>query len=565
MKIQKKYFLIYFALFSILSLAMSLTTYFLLNKILLNKYEQLGKENLNYLKKMTERETEQLSKPYIFISNNTLILERLTNNYDVLGQTKKMRDDMNVSSVLNAMSTFDVFEAINFIYIYSENGEEYVYGADKDMLDIDDIKQQVQKVNMDSKKLYYLGFGKSYYRVTRNNNTIKFSKKFYDNYNNDIGVVFFELSLTYFQKLYNYEDTLNYTKFFLVDDNNKIIYHPDKRFVGTQYNDNEHLGLKLETNIKTFNWKIISESSSKFLFEDSFLVIKVTLLMAFLSITIAFMMLGIITGKIVNPIKKLSTAMAKVQDGDLTAKVVYLRDDEIGELANNFNIMTSKLKLYLDNEIYHAKKLNDAEYKALQAQINPHFMYNSLNSVKWLANIQKADNISKTIDSLWLLLKMTSSLKGQFIPLSSEIEIIEAYCRIQQLRYKGKFTVKYYINDEHSKITLPKYILQPFVENSIFHGIEPKKGTGKITVKSEIDLNDLIIYIIDDGIGFDQSSLVKILNDESIQKHNEGLNNIGIKNVNERLILLYGASYGINICSQINKGTTIKIRIPINV
>jgi len=565
LKIQKKYFLIYFALFSILSLAMSLTTYFLLNKILLNKYEQLGKENLNYLKKMTERETEQLSKPYIFISNNTLILERLTNNYDVLGQTKKMRDDMNVSSVLNAMSTFDVFEAINFIYIYSENGEEYVYGADKDMLDIDDIKQQVQKVNMDSKKLYYLGFGKSYYRVTRNNNTIKFSKKFYDNYNNDIGVVFFELSLTYFQKLYNYEDTLNYTKFFLVDDNNKIIYHPDKRFVGTQYNDNEHLGLKLETNIKTFNWKIISESSSKFLFEDSFLVIKVTLLMAFLSITIAFMMLGIITGKIVNPIKKLSTAMAKVQDGDLTAKVVYLRDDEIGELANNFNIMTSKLKLYLDNEIYHAKKLNDAEYKALQAQINPHFMYNSLNSVKWLANIQKADNISKTIDSLWLLLKMTSSLKGQFIPLSSEIEIIEAYCRIQQLRYKGKFTVKYYINDEHSKITLPKYILQPFVENSIFHGIEPKKGTGKITVKSEIDLNDLIIYIIDDGIGFDQSSLVKILNDESIQKHNEGLNNIGIKNVNERLILLYGASYGINICSQINKGTTIKIRIPINV
>jgi len=189
-------------------------------------------------------------------------------------------------------------------------------------------------------------------------------------------------------------------------------------------------------------------------------------------------------------------------------------------------------------------------------------MYNSLNTLRWMASIQNADNIINIVEALWTLLRKTSSLKGQFITLEDEIKVIKAYTTIQEIRYKGKFEIDYEIKQEHLNSVIPKYILQPFVENAIFHGIEPKKGTGIINIETSILENDLVISVSDDGVGMSEEKINCILSSQQKDGHSKGFNNIGVKNVDERLKLLYGNQYGVIIKSEVGVGTTVSIKIP---
>lgn len=564
MKLRNKYFLIFFSVFLVISLAMSFIAYFLSNHILIHKYEEMSDENLSYIMEITEKELNQLTNTFGFLANNTLVLERIQTDYRHRKAFEKIRDDRIVTHTINAMSTFDVFVSIQGIYIYGYNGEEYWHTIGNDFFENTTIQEELSKVEISSTGLTYLGIEESYYHLADTEHVLKFARKLYNDFGAAIGLIYFELDADYFRKLYNNERIYSDRKLFLTDHEGRMIYHESKNLVSQKLDPKGHTGITVEKELVDYGWKLISMTPADRIYDENSLIIKVTLITAAISIILEMLILMVITGRIVRPINKLTKAMTQVRHGDLQVQVDHKSDDEIGLLTHNFNRMTQQLKENMDKEIAYNKAMNDAEYKALQAQINPHFMYNSLNALKWLAGIQKADNIINIVDALWILLRKTSSLKGQFVPLKSEIEIIDAYGMIQQVRYKGKFEIIYAIQDEHMGNIIPKYILQPFVENAIFYGIEPKKGPGTIQVVTEVVGDDLKIMVMDDGVGIEKEKLRMMLTDSSKHQHEAGLNPIGIKNVDERLKLLYGNHYGVHIDSTLGEGTTITIHIPIN-
>lgn len=562
MKLQKKYFLIFATLFVVLSLALSVTAYFLSNNILLKKYEEITAGSLAYLLDETDKELSQLSSTFNFIANNPTVHGRIVNTYEDGDTYKKLVTDNEVTDMFNAMSTFEVFDSISFLYIQGINGEEYFYKSAYPFMNKDNIFEGID-LNSEVALLTYYGMKENENPYLDTPYTLSFTKGLVDTLGAKTGVLYFELDADYFRELYENTHIDGDTNLILVDQEGKIIYHKDSYMIFRTYEKTTENYVVIDQVLKDYGWHLISEIPADQIYEENSEILRVTLIMAAVSIILGVILIIFITGRIVKPIKRLTEAVSEVSDGNYDVFVFHDGDDEIGDLTKNFNRMADQLHDNLDKEISYNKAINDAEYKALQAQINPHFMYNSLNALKWLAGIQKADNIIEVVDALWKLLRMTSSLKGQMVTLENEVEMIKAYCTIQQVRYKGKFDVEYDIDETHLGIKIPKYILQPFVENSIFHGIEPKKGTGTIKVHSTIKDSKLVLTVEDDGIGIEEERLDQIL--QAVHEHDSsvGLNNIGVKNINERLVLKYGESFRIHIESVVGQGTSMTFAIPI--
>ena len=206
------------------------------------------------------------------------------------------------------------------------------------------------------------------------------------------------------------------------------------------------------------------------------------------------------------------------------------------------------------------KKQRQAEISALQMQINPHYIYNTLASIKWLVYQNDIPKTVRTIDAFISLLRNTISNSDEFIPVRQEMINIQNYILINQTRYGDSIDVEYYISRSCEECLLPKMILQPFIENTFFHAYpEGRCGTIQIVVR-QAD-GELTIQIIDDGIGMTQEKIAKIMNEKTSKEHYSG---IGVHNVQERLKLLYGDDYGIHISSEESKGTTVTIVLPVD-
>ncbi|MDD3430234.1 MAG: histidine kinase, partial [Oscillospiraceae bacterium] len=257
-----------------------------------------------------------------------------------------------------------------------------------------------------------------------------------------------------------------------------------------------------------------------------------------------------------SPIERLSAAMHQVRTGDLTARVPIERQDEIGQLTEDFNVMTAQLKAYLAEQVQHEKDLNDARIRQLQAQLNPHFLYNTLDTMKWLAKIHKVPQVARLAGSLGGILR-SSIASEQFITLRQELALVEHYIDIQKIRFAGKFEYVIDVPQELMDMIVPKLILQPLVENSILHGLEASEN-GYIYIYARSQGKELTIAITDDGCGMPQSMVERLNSDEP--KMLEG--HLGLYNVGRILQLYYGPGYGLHATSKAQVGTTVTVRIP---
>ncbi len=261
------------------------------------------------------------------------------------------------------------------------------------------------------------------------------------------------------------------------------------------------------------------------------------------------------------PIKRLSKAMGQVQKGDFTVRVPNKRKDEIGELTESFNYMLEEINTLI-RQVYQEKiAQKNAEVQALQAQINPHFLYNTLDSINWMLIDREEYDISDIILSLAGLMRYSIEDENAFVPLEKEIGYVLCYLKIQKNRLEER--LEYFVEAEENltDAQVPKLILQPIVENAITHGIEPRnqKGDIRITIK---DLGDeMLISVEDNGIGMTPEQL-KHLKEEMPDIEKEGHTGIGIRNVDRRIRLHYGEPYGIAIESAYGKGTIVSLRIP---
>ena len=268
-----------------------------------------------------------------------------------------------------------------------------------------------------------------------------------------------------------------------------------------------------------------------------------------------------ISKSISNPLNKLILSMNEAEKGDLTSVCNDTARDEIGEVAGHFNNMLFEVKTLIENVKSKEKQKRVAELKALQAQINPHFLSNTLNTVKWLANIRNAENIENLITSLIELLHVSMGKGDELITVREEIKYLENYISIQNYKYCDKFKVSFDIQENTLDCKLLKFLIQPLVENSIIHGIEPMEGQGLIKVKSCIYNGNLVVTVTDNGAGMSEDEKKDIFKMDK-QSSKSRFSGIGLPNVEERIKLYFGEQYGISIESIPYLFTTLELTLP---
>lgn len=312
--------------------------------------------------------------------------------------------------------------------------------------------------------------------------------------------------------------------------------------------------------ITTYKWKVVGvlpvNEVTRSTVEVFYLVAMIFMVFFIAASFIWLMMMA----RIFSPIKKLTAATKLVHEGDFSVQVDYESKDELGLLTNNFNFMVTKIKELVQEVVQENNRKKDAEYRALQAQINPHFLYNTLNSIRWMAIIQKADNIKRVVDVLGRLLRNSTSKMDQYITVGEEVDNLKDYVYIQQIAYNNKFQVDYKIGEDVLGCHCLKFILQPLVENAIFHGILPKETYGTIVVDIHRKDQLLEIIVLDDGVGMSNDAAQELLEkeDETLTK----LSGIGMNSIYGRLQMAYDGQSHFTIDSKIGESTQIVIQIP---
>jgi len=264
------------------------------------------------------------------------------------------------------------------------------------------------------------------------------------------------------------------------------------------------------------------------------------------------------------PIKKLHDVTATITKNDLQALVTSDNVDEITELGMSFNIMIGKIKELLDSKIKEQENLKKAELRALQAQINPHFLYNTLDTIIWMAEAKKTGQVVEIVSALSSFFRISLSKGADWITIGEEVERTRSYLTIQRMRYRDIMDFKIEMDEEVARNTVLKLILQPLVENALYHGIKNKRQGGTISVRAKRKSeNEVLLEVEDDGIGFTPDKLAQLraeLDDDSGDIKMES--GFGIGNVNRRIRLYYGKQYGLTVRSEYNTGTCVTLVIP---
>ncbi|MGG7077967.1 cache domain-containing sensor histidine kinase [Clostridium sardiniense] len=308
--------------------------------------------------------------------------------------------------------------------------------------------------------------------------------------------------------------------------------------------------------VSKLGWKVVNLVPYES-FLDRIRGVLVTLLIYMLTfIALTIILSNYIYKSIYNPINNLVKGMDRAISGCIGVKLEDDSNDEIGILSKQFNGLISKINSLLDEIKYEQELKRESEIKMLQAQINPHFLFNTLNTLKWIAVMNEDTSVSNGLGALAKLLRNTIVDSNEFVTIREEIDNIKSYIVIQKLRYGDSFEVNYHIEEEFYNYKIVKFILQPIIENSILHGFDEDKDNQKIDIIISENNNILEILIKDNGKGFNQ--------EKHKEKKRGKLSGVGYKNVCERIKLTYGKEYTVELKSEIDEGTEVKIMLPVN-
>ncbi len=284
-------------------------------------------------------------------------------------------------------------------------------------------------------------------------------------------------------------------------------------------------------------------------------------------VAIALIMVKMMNDMIHKPLSRIRKKIGLISEGDFSRDGSIEADHEIGEIGKGINDLSESVSRLLDSRVENEKQKRDLEYKMLQSQINPHFLYNTLNSIKMMSQAQGATGITEMTTSLASLLRSISKGTSLLVPISEELSLVKNYFTIQNLRYGGMIRLNINVDDDEIlNAQILKFTLQPIVENAIFHGLEPKGGTGNIDIHAHYvphgkDCRDICIDVTDDGVGIPKDKCITLLNDHEGENRSEFFKEIGINNVHKRLKYEFGEQYGLFIESEEGKYTKISVLI----
>ena len=311
--------------------------------------------------------------------------------------------------------------------------------------------------------------------------------------------------------------------------------------------------------IKNTNWDLvgvyfIDEINETINSTNEFLV-YIIIVVVIVSILIS----AFISSKISKPIKELEISMKKVEEGKFDTFIDIKGETEVEKLSESFNVMVKKIKELMEQIVVEQELKRKSELNTLQAQINPHFLYNTLDSIVWMAENEKTDDVIIMVTALAKLFRISLSKGKNIITVKEELEHVKNYLIIQKRRYVDKFEFSFEIDESTLNYKTLKLILQPIVENSIYHGIKYMVDEGNIKISVFIKDNKLVYLVEDNGVGMNKETLEK-LQSTDLKENKMG---VGVKNVNQRLKLLYGDEYGIEIKSELEEGTIVQLLLPI--
>lgn len=362
---------------------------------------------------------------------------------------------------------------------------------------------------------------------------------------------------------------------YIIDIKGNIISSKDKRLIGENYYKELDYGSYIETgewysiferdNVKfmkmsstldRYGWSIIEEIPLHIVRQPIKQITQKFLLTLVLVIIVSFIVIYKISAWVTKPVINIKNTIEKVMGGNLKVKVEVDREDEIGKLEESFNNMVKWLDDSIEEIKEKEKQKRIAELSFLQAQINPHFLYNTLSGVRFLVSMNRNDEAEEMLYKFSKLLRNILPRASELISLEDEIEIIKTYIELQQIRYPNEFEVCISIDENIKSIMLPALILQPIVENAIFYSMESENNEGKIKINGYVNDDNIIIEISDNGKGMSSTQI------NNVFKNKESINRVGLINVHERLQLNYGKNYGIEIKSQEGSGTRVIFKLP---
>ncbi|HBW34459.1 sensor histidine kinase [Desulfosporosinus sp. BICA1-9] len=317
------------------------------------------------------------------------------------------------------------------------------------------------------------------------------------------------------------------------------------------------------------DWKVVGGIAYRTVKKDSRLILNIVYFIGIISVFMAVIISYFLAKKITDPILEINNAMTQFEERKWPDRLNVKTEDELKSLINGFNHMVEQFRALLDQVHQEHEEKAKVEVKTLelklellQAQINPHFIHNTLNAVQYLALKRGAEDIRDLIQSFNLLLRASMSVTKDFVTVKEELELVNSYINIQRYRYDNNIEVIFDTDECLNDVQIPKLILQPIVENALYHGIIPKDCGGTIKIDIHIVQDKLSIRVIDDGIGIGEEDLINLLREKVKQHPKSGFNNIGLNNINARLRLFYGDEYSLQIQSELGKGTCVWFYIP---
>ena len=268
---------------------------------------------------------------------------------------------------------------------------------------------------------------------------------------------------------------------------------------------------------------------------------RVLTVMLTISVLLCVIVASRVGRNMTKPIERMNTAMRTLQEGDLSVRIASDREDELGQMSRNFNIMANELEQSVQDKVEKQKELNASHIAMMQAQLNPHFLYNTLDTMKWVAKANHIPEIATMAAGLAKILR-TSISKRQFIYLKEELELVNCYVDIQKIRFNDKFLYAVDLQEGLEECVIPKLIIQPIVENSVLHGLkESEEGNILVRITGQEDV--LCIEVTDDGCGAPEERIDAI----NHRRQEQLVGHIGVSNVDTIIRLTYGEEYGIHM------------------
>ena len=437
--------------------------------------------------------------------------------------------------------------------------------------------EKTENIHFSSPHVQYIfdSAGKQYRWVISMSRAVEITKGPYT----DQGVLLIDMRYDGLEEFFDGVTLGNQGYVYLMDGDGEIIYHPmaqllysgvrtENNLQAASYRDGNHQevfeGQERIVTVKTVGytgWKVVGVMPVDGMSLNS---IKTKLLVVFIVAFILFILSIInsyISSKITNPIKELEKSVKKIEEGDLNTEVPRDGSYEIRHLGESIQNMSRQIRKLMDDIVAEHESKRKSEFDTLQSQINPHFLYNTLDIIVWMIENEKQGDAVRAVTALARFFRISLSRGKSIITVADELEHVRNYLMIQHMRYKNKFTYSIEADEEVLELASLKLILQPLVENAIYHGMEFMDGDGEICIRAWRQNSELFLSVEDNGLGMTEEQVKRLFEDTEHVSSRRG-SGIGVKNVNERIRLYFGSGYGLMIESEPDEGTKVTAHLP---